>query len=347
MMARQYATSMMCLTALLLSAGMCTSPLAAQRTFRFGAAVSSLVPDGGADPIRGWTASLGYLPTTTSETALLITRYPGTGFGTDEPDVTMYGLESRYFPVEIAGVAPYFSTGFGLFSYETDPLLGSPTTEWAFSSTMGLGLGASITDRWWIGGEGRLRADNGERSTEYRISASYGVGKLREARSKPGTIEPFIAAIARLGHGAYRAESPLIGVRFRREESRRTSAAVDVGATSFADPDGGEAISTWVLQPAAEFGWAGPRGRPFIAVGPSMLGFIGGPDDGMRVGLHLGGGSDFYLSDQVELALLSRVTWFQSSGGRHQFGLQLGVAVGPRLLRDRSGLPERVRPADQ
>jgi hypothetical protein len=346
MMARRFAASMMYPATLLLFAGVCTTPLAAQRTFRFGAAVSSLVPDGGGDKVTGWTAALGYLPNSTSETALLITRYAGTGFGTDESGVTMYGLESRYFPVEVAGVAPYFSTGFSLFSYETDPLLGSPTTEWAFSSTMGLGLGASITDRWWLGGEGRLRADNGQRSTEYRLFASYGVGKLREARSKPGTIEPFIAAIARLGHGPYRAESPYLGVRFRREESRRTSAAVDVGVTSFADPDGGEAITTWVLQPAAEFGWAGERARPFIAVGPSMLGFIGGPDDGMRVGLHLGGGSDFYLSDQVELALLSRVTWFQSSVGKHQFGLQLGVAVGPRLLRDRSGLPERVRPAE-
>jgi hypothetical protein len=332
--------------ALLLSAGMLVTPLAAQRTFRFGAAVSSLVPDGGADAITGWTAGLGYLPTATSETSLLITRYAGTGFGTDAPDVTTYGIESRYFPVEIVGVAPYFSTGFSLFRYETDPLLGDPTTEWAFSSTMGLGLGATLTDRWWLGGEGRLRTDNGERSTEYRLFASYGVGKLRQARSKPGTIEPFIAAIARLGHGPYVAESPYVGVRFRREESRKTSAAVDVGLVSFADPDGGEDISTWMVQPAAELGWAGPRARPFIAVGPSMLGFVGGPDDGMRVGLHLGGGSDFYLSDKVELALLSRVTWFQSSTGRHQFGLQLGVAVGPRLLRDRSGLPERVAPVE-
>jgi hypothetical protein len=346
-MARRYAVPTIFLSALLFSAGMQVTPLAAQRTFRFGAGVSSLTPDGGGEAITGLTAGLGYLPTTTSETSLLITRYAGTGFGTDASDVTTYGIESRYFPVEIVGVAPYFSTGFSLFRYETDPLLGSPTSEWAFSSTMGLGLGASLTDRWWIGGEGRLRSDNNERSTEYRLYASYGVGKLREARSKPGTIEPFIAAIARLGHGPYTAESPYLGVRFRREESRRTSAAVDVGLVSFADPDGGENISTWMVQPAAEFGWAGDGGRPFIAVGPSMLGFVGGPDDGMRVGLHLGGGSDFYLSDKMELAVLSRVTWFQSALGKHQFGLQLGVAVGPRLLRDRSGLPDRVPPADQ
>ncbi len=345
-MARRYAGSTVFLCTLLICAGMYTPPLAAQRVFRFGAGVSSLAPDGGADALTGWTAGLGYLPTTSSETSLLVTRYAGTGFGTDASDVTLYGIESRYFPVEIFGVAPYFSTGFSLFKYETDPLLGDPTSEWAFSSTMGLGLGASITDRWWLGGEGRLRSDNDQRSTEYRLFASYGVGKLREARSKPGTIEPFIAAIARLGHGPYQAESPYLGIRFRREESRKTSAAVDVGLVSFADPDGGEDISTWMIQPAAELGWVGAGGRPFIAIGPSMIGFVGGPDDGMRVGLHLGGGSDFYLSDKVELALLSRVTWFQSSLGKHQFGLQFGVAVGPRLLKDRSGLPERVPPAN-
>lgn len=345
-MARRSAVPTMFLATLLLSAGVLITPLAAQRTFRFGAGVSSLAPDGGGDGVTGLTAGLGYLPTTTSETSLLITRYAGIGFGTGAADVTTYGIESRYFPVEIVGVAPYFSTGFSLFSYETDPLLGSPTTEWAFSSIMGLGLGASLTDRWWVGGEGRLRVDNNERSTEYRLYASYGVGKLREARSKAGTIQPFVAGIARLGNGPYRAESPYLGIRFRREESRRTSAAVDVGVVSFADPDGGEEISTWVVQPAAEFGWAGAGGRPFIAVGPSMLGFVGGPDDGMRVGLHLGGGSDVYLSDRMELALLGRVTWFQSSVGKHQFGLQFGVAVGPRLLRDRSGLPERVAPVE-
>ena len=89
-------------------------------------------------------------------------------------------------------------------------------------------------------------------------------------------------------------------------------------------------------------GWATSWGRPFIELGPQMLGFIGGTDDGMKVGIHVGGGADVYLSPAIESALLTRVTWFQSSDGRHQFGLQLGLAIGPRLMHDRASLPEKA-----
>jgi hypothetical protein len=79
-----------------------------------------------------------------------------------------------------------------------------------------------------------------------------------------------------------------------------------------------------------------------VEIGPQMIGFLDGIDDGMKVGIHTGVGADVKLGEAVELALLSRVTWFQSSDGRHQFGLQLGAAIGPRLLRDRSTLPAKA-----
>ena len=317
------------------------TPLAAQRAFRGGVALSTLTSRDSDESSTGWTLSLGYLTTSTSETSAFLTRWGNTGFGTGADGVTTFGLESRYFPVESEGIAPYITQGVGLFKYTVPGgILTPPSEEWGFVSAMGLGIGATLTDHLWLGGEGRLRVDNGLRSTELRLQGVYGVGPMRAARSKPGTIEPFAAGIVRLGHGPYTASSPYAGIRFRRDESRHGSISVDVGAAKLTNA--GEEVTAWMVQPGAEYGWSTPWGRPFIELGPDLVGFVGGPDDGMRAGLHTGGGVDLRLSEAFELALLSRVTWYQSGDGRHQFGLQLGAAIGPRLMRDRGSLPEKV-----
>lgn len=343
-MSRGQRTLITSIALLSLLLGVIVSPLSAQRTFNVGAALSQLAPRGGGGHHTGETLSLGWLATSTSETDAFIARWGDADFGTGTTGVTTYGIESRYYPVEAAGIAPFFTTGFGAFKYQ-DPggLLTQPSTQWGFVSTMGLGLGATLGSHFWVGGQGLLRVDNGGRSTEYRVQGAYGFGKLRPVRSRPGTIEPFVVGVARLGHGPYRAGTPFTGVRFRRDESRHSSVAVDVGVLKLDDTrPGSERVTAWMMQPAAEYGWNTSWGRPFLELGPQMIGFVGGIDDGMKVGIHTGAGTDIHLGETIELALLSRVTWFQSSDGRHQFGLQLGAAIGPRLMRDRSTLPEKA-----
>ena len=312
----------------------------AQRAFRIGGGMSSLSPRDGGSASTGWTGTLGYLATSTSETDFFLSRWGATGFGTGKPGVTTFGIEDRYYPVEATGIAPFLTTAIGAFKY-ADPggILTPPSDQWGFVSAMGLGLGTTIGQHFWIGGEGRLRVDNGFRSTELRMQGSYDFGPLKAAQSRPGTIEPFVIGIARLGHGPYRASSPYAGIRFRREESRHASIAVDAGIVKF---ESTERSTVWQVLPSAEYGWRTTWGRPFIEIGPQMLGFVGGIDDGMRYGIHTGGGVDVDLGQAVELGLLSRLTWFQSGDNRHQFGLQLGVAIGPRLLRDGASLPDKV-----
>ena len=339
---RRIVTTLIALPSLL--AGVAISPLAAQRTFNVGVAVARLSPRGGGSGHTGATLSLGWLASSTSETDVYVSRWGDATFGTPQSGITTFGLDSRYYPVEAGTIAPFFDTGIGLFKY-TQPggLLTSPSQQWGFISTMGLGLGVQLGGHLWVAGEGRLRVDNGDRSSEYRLLGSYGFGKVRELRSRPGTIEPFVIGLARLGHGPYTAGSPYAGVRFRRDESRHGSVAVDVGAATLDDGRaGGQKVTTWIMQPAAEYGWSTGWGRPYLELGPQLLGFVGGTDDGMKVGIHAGAGADIYAGASVEVGLLSRVTWFQSGDGRHQFGLQLGVAVGPRLMRDRSSLPEKA-----
>lgn len=327
-----------------LLAGVAVSSLAAQRTFNVGGSIGQLAPQGGGSKHTGTTFSLGWLATSTSETDAFLTRWGDADFGTGTAGITTYGIESRYYPVEAGGIAPYFATGIGFFKYTTPGgLLTSPSDQWGFVSTMGLGLGVNVTSHVWVAGEGRLRVDNGDRASEFRVLGSYGFGKVRALRSRPGTIEPFVVGLARLGHGPYTMGTPYAGVRFRRDESVHSSVAVDVGVMKLEDDrSGGTRVTTWIMQPGAEHGWATSWGRPFLELGPQLIGFIGGPDDGMKVGLHVGGGADLFAGQNAEVALLSRVTWFQSSDGRHQFGLQLGAAIGPRLMRDRSTLPQKA-----
>ena len=285
-------------------AGALVRPLAAQRTFNVGVALGRVSPRDGGDTHVGESISLGWLATSTSETDAWLTRWNDADFGTGTAGVTAYGVDSRYYPVEAAGIAPYFTSGIGFFKYR-DPggLLTPPSDQWAFMSSMGLGLGATIGPHLWLGGEGRLRVDNGSPSSEYRLLGSYGFGKLRPMRSRPGTIEPFVLGLARLGHGPYHAGTPYGGIRFRRDESRHSSIAVDVGAAGL-DHDGTSQPRTtaWMMQPAGEYGWDAAWGRPFLEFGPQLIGFVGGIDDGMKVGLHAGGGADVRLGRSAELA---------------------------------------------
>ena len=308
-------------------------PLHAQRALRFGGAVSHLSPRDAMPAGAGYTASVGWLANSTSETAAFLTRWVGTGLGTPNEDLTAFGVESRYFPVEASGVAPFITTGIGAYRYTTPGgLLTQPATEWGFTSLMGLGLGTTLGDHAWLGAEGRLRMDNGLRSTEYRLQGVYALGPVRVATSTPGGVAPFAVGVARLGHGPYTARSPYAGIRFRRDKGAHASIAVEAGAAGLTSDETGtaERATAWIVQPAAEYGWRTRWGRPFLEIGPQLLGFVGGPDDGMLVGIHTGGGADIHLSPALDLTLLTRVTWFQTGAGRHQFGLQLGTAVGVR-----------------
>src|SRR5690349_2933281 len=154
--------------------------LEAQRAFRGGVGVSTLTSRDSDESSTGWTLSLGYLTTSTSETSAFLTRWGSTGFGTGADGVTTFEIESRYFPVESEGIAPYLTQGVGLFKYTVPGgILTSPSEEWGFVSAMGLGIGATLSDHLWLGGEGRLRVDNGLRSTELRLQGVYGVGPRR------------------------------------------------------------------------------------------------------------------------------------------------------------------------
>ncbi|HET7042228.1 MAG TPA: hypothetical protein VFI13_09410, partial [Gemmatimonadales bacterium] len=114
-----------------LLAGVAAPQLAAQRTFTLGAAVGRLTPRGGGAGHTGTSLTLGWLATSTSETQAFLSRWSDASFGTPQSGVTTFGLDSRYYPVEAGGIAPYFSTGIGVFKYhQPGGLLTSPSDQW-------------------------------------------------------------------------------------------------------------------------------------------------------------------------------------------------------------------------
>lgn len=322
------------------------TPAAAQRAFRVGATGSLFEPGtAGASSSSGFGGQFAYLAGTDNEVSANVTSWPGSPLGTGENGALALALESTWYPVEAVGVAPFVVSGFGGVRY-TRPavLLGQPTQEWGFSYLMGFGMRANLGSSWSAALEARLRDDDGTRNMEYRAGTSFGFGARRAPQTAPGTIQPFVAAILPLGSAPYEARTPLAGVRFRRDRSRHTSFAVDVGAVGLQpSPDAlsGAAAQTtsYYMAPAFEAGLAPAWGRPYLSIGPLLAGFADGPDAGIRAGLHAGTGLDIFAGQRLLVTALSRLTWFQTTSGGNQFGLMLGVAVGPRLRQAHTPLP--------
>jgi hypothetical protein len=329
------------------------TPLAAQRTIRLGVAYSDLstLTSGDASS-AGPTFSVGYLSHPSNETVLSFTRWPDASFGGSVPGASAFALEDRWYPVDATGFAPYVVNGIGAFRY-TEPagLLTPEQKKWGFSYIAGFGIGTTIARDWAVSVEGRLRSDDGDRNIEYRIGGSWGFGKEHPSQAAPGTIEPFVAWLGHLNAAApYRASSPFAGVRFRRDLTAKRAIAVELGAVGM-DPSSTAPVGTagrttmYLMEPSYEFGLAPRWGRPYFGLGPMLAGFVDGPDAGLQAGAQAGIGADLFLSPKVEAGLLTRFSWFQNAAGASQFGLMIGVTIGPRLHPDRTSLPT-VAPKD-
>ena len=320
----------------------------AQRTIRLGAEYSGLSTQTSGDHSSGGIGlSVGYLSHPSNETVLTFTRWPDATSNGSLAGISAFSLDDRWYPVDATGFAPYVITGLGAFRYTAPAgLLTTEQKKWGFSYIAGFGIGTTICRDWAVSAEGRLRSDDGDRNIEYRVGGSWGFGKEHPSQAVPGTIEPFVAWLGHLNAGApYRSASPLGGVRFRRDLTAHRAIAVEVGVVTL-DPATSAPLGTaarttmYLMQPSYEFALAPRWGRAYLGIGPMLAGFIEGPDAGLRAGVQAGIGADLFASSKVEAGLLTRFSWFQSAAGADQFGLMIGVTVGPRLQPDRSTLPE-------
>ncbi|HEU5261269.1 MAG TPA: hypothetical protein VFU41_07580 [Gemmatimonadales bacterium] len=324
------------------------SPAAAQRRFRIGPTVSSIAIEdaaGASHSFGSYGGSVGLITGDDGETALTIARYPDLTPSQCVRDLTLYELDSYYYPVGTRGVAPFASTALGL-ARVTESALQTPLpitgSCGGTSSTSELGLGFGLGVRLSVGPyaaaifEGRFVQvpNSGIQSLEARAHAAIALGSQRKGEFLEGTLGPAVSVFIPIS-GALRGRAPFAGVRFRRDTKKAGTVGLEIDfaplkVTESCSPPGCEPNAV-LFTPGYEASVRPAWGRVYGEVGLLIAGvYTQGPDRGVAQGLHGGLGADLY-SGRLMWNVNSRLLWLQRNSGENVFGVQLGVSLSPKL----------------
>ena len=318
----------------------------AQRRFRVGPIVSSISIEDAAGTSRSFGSYGGSLALITGddgESALTLVRYPDLTPNQCTRDLTLYGLDSYYYPVGARGLAPFASAELGLARVSEStlqfpaPLTGSCGSVSATSELgLGFGLGVRLNAGPYVAAivEGRFFEvpNSGVQGLEARANLAAAFGSPREGGFLEGTVGPALGVWIPVS-GSLRARGPLLGARFRRDMKRASSSVgLDIAyaplrLTGGCTPPGCEPNGILFLpgyEASVRPGW----GRLYGEVGLLLLGvYSEGPDRGVAQGAHGGVGVDV-SSGHLTWNLNSRLHWLRRNSGENVFGLQVGVSLG-------------------
>ena len=321
----------------------------AQRRIRIGPTYSSLSLEdqsGSSYSFPSYGGSVALITGDESETGLTIARYNNLSTNHGIRRLTLYGLDSYYYPVGARGVvAPFALTALGLARVtEIDSLclLSIISCNANASATSQLALAFGLGLRVNVGGAavatlaGRFLEVPGSQiqALEAVANASVALGSLHKGALLAGTLGPVVSAFIPIS-GPLRGRSPFAGVRFRRDTKKAGSlglqidyAPLEVTAGSCAPGCRPNAI---LFAPGYEASARPTWGRMYGEIGFLLAGFYAqGPDRGMAQGAHGGVGADFY-SGRAMWNLNARLLWLQRHSGENVFGVQVGVSVSPTL----------------
>lgn len=316
-------------------------PVAAQRRARIGPIVSSIAivdGSGGSHSFTAFGGTLAFLSGDEGEIGLGVSRYGDLSSNTCVREMTLYGVESNYYPVGPGGIAPYASTAIGL-ARVTDQdvgLLGICTGAQP-SSEIGIGFGLGV--RVNIGNqaaalvEGRFFQvpNSAIQALEARANVSLAFGKVRESQIRGGTLGPAVGLLLALG-GPLEGRGPTFGVRFRRDTKKAGSLGLQIdyaplrvtrGCSSNCEP------YAVLFAPGFEPSLQQPWGRLYASLGVLLAGFPSlGDDRGMAQGAHGGIGADI-LGGSLMWNVNARVLWLQRNdpNNRNAFLLQTAVSI--------------------
>jgi hypothetical protein len=331
-----------------------TGPLPAQRRVRIGPTFSSIAIEdaaGASHSFGSYGGSVGLITGDDGETALTVARYPDLTPNPCVRDLTLYELDSYYYPVGTRGVAPFASTGLGL-ARVTESALQTPLpitgSCGGVSSTSELGLGFGLGVRLSMGPyaaamlEGRFFQvpNSGIQSLEARANAAIAFGPRRTGEFLEGTLGPAVSVLLPVS-GPLRARSPFVGVRFRRDTKGAGTVGLEIDfaplkVTASCTPPGCEPNAV-LFAPGYEASVRPAWGRVYGEAGLLIAGvYTQGPDRGVAQGLHGGLGADLY-SGRLMWNANSRLLWFRRNSGENVFGVQLGVNLSPRMGAVRDG----------
>lgn len=332
---------------LLLALAAPAARLDAQRRFRIGPTLHSVAVENGNGASRGYTAYGGALALLTrddGEVGATVARYDDLSDNACVRQMTLFGIDSYYYPVGARGVAPFASVEVGLARVtESDvPLLFScspstprtTTTELAMAYGLGLRVGtASLAGLV----EGRfLQVPHSFiQGLEGRAAVSLAFGRQRQTELLAGTLGPVGSTLIPVG-GPLRARAPFVGVRFRRDTRKNASLGlqVDYAPLEVTENCTAQCAPVAILFAPAYEASLHPRwGRFYGALGPLLAGVPSeGPDRGISQGLHGGIGADIFHG-AVMWTASARLLWLQRNTGENVFGVQVGLGLSPKLVR--------------
>ena len=320
--------------------------LAAQRRARIGLTLSSISLEdqsGNSHSFTGVGGSVALITGDDGETGLTITRYHDLSTDGGVRRLTLFALDSYYYPVGTRGVAPFATATLGLArvteSATLCPLLCADTlsTSSQFALAFGLGVRLNLGDAAVASVEGRFLQVPGSQiqALELAANASVALGSARKGEFLEGTLGPVASFLIPLS-GPLRGRAPFIGVRFRRDTKKSGTIGLQIDFASLhltesCTPPGCQQPNAILFAPGYEASAWPAWGRLYGEVGLLLAGFYTqGPDRGVAQGLHGGLGVDLY-GGRVMWHINSRLLWLQRSGAQNVFAVQLGVGVAPPL----------------
>src|SRR5213080_2196064 len=207
------------------------APSFAQRQVRVGPAYSSISLEDLSGKTHGFSSFGGTAALITGdegETGLTVSRYTDLSTDGGRRRLTLFGLDSYYYPIGARGVAPFAATELGLArvaesapATQCPPLLCQDTVSTSSQLALAFGLGVRVN----LGSsavaalEGRFLQVPGSQiqSLEARLNASVALGRQHRGDFLEGTLGPAASVFFPVS-GALRARAPFAGVR---SEERR------------------------------------------------------------------------------------------------------------------------------
>ena len=322
----------------------------AQRRLRIGPTYSSLALDdasGASHTFLALGGSAALITGDDGETGLTIARYNDLSTDQGIRRLTLFALDSYYYPVGTQGVvAPFALTALGLARVtEVDSscvlnLACSANRSATSQLALAFGLGARVNLGRAVVATvaGRFLEVPGSQiqALEVVANASIAFGAVRKGAFLEGTVGPAASFLIPVS-GALRARAPFIGARFRRETKKAGTLGLEIDfaplkITAGCPPTGCEENAI-LFAPGYEASVRPAWGRLYAEAGFLLGGvYSQGSDRGIAQGAHGGLGADFY-GGPLMWNVNGRLLWLQRNSGENVFAVQVGGSVSPRIGR--------------
>jgi hypothetical protein len=324
------------------------APVQGQRRFRVGPTYSSITLEdlsGNAHSFSSFGGSAALVTGDEGETGLTVSRYNDLSTDGSLRRLTLFGLDSYYYPIGARGVAPFATTELGLARVtESAPATQCPlllcqdtvSTSSQIALAFGLGVRLNLGSSGVATLEGRFLQVPGSQiqALEARLNASLALGARHTGEFLEGTLGPAASVFIPIS-GSLQGRAPFAGVRFRRDTKKAGTVGLQIDfaplkETSNCTPPRCEPNAV-LFAPGYEASVRPQWGRLYGEVGVLLAGvYSAGNDRGVAQGLHGGIGCDLY-SGRVMWNVNSRLLWLKRNSGENVFGVQVAVSLSPKL----------------